>query len=78
MKRVVRKVFTTTQVARICRVAPRTVHKWFDCGRLKGYLIPGTLDRRIPRDQLVKFLEEQCFCEPLEAVSIFDGPENPA
>ena len=35
------KVFTTGQVAKICKVAPRTVSKWFDSGRLKGYRIPG-------------------------------------
>ena len=28
------KVFTTGQVAKICKVAPRTVSKWFDSGRL--------------------------------------------
>ena len=36
------KVFTTGQVAKICKVAPRTVSKWFDSGRLKGYRIPGS------------------------------------
>jgi PleD family two-component response regulator len=39
-------------------VAPRTVSKWFDSGRLKGYRIPGSQDRRIPRDYLIKFLKE--------------------
>ena len=34
-----KKVFTTGQVAKICKVAPRTVSKWFDSGRLRGYLI---------------------------------------
>lgn len=51
-------VYTTGQVARICKVAPRTVSKWFDSGRLKGYRIPGSQDRRIPRDQLIRFLKE--------------------
>ena len=37
-----KKVFTTGQVAKICKVAPRTVSKWFDSGRLKGYRIPGS------------------------------------
>ena len=52
------KVFTTGQVAKICKVAPRTVSKWFDSGRLKGYRIPGSQDRRIPREFLIKFLKE--------------------
>ena len=53
-----KKVFTTGQVAKICKVAPRTVSKWFDSGRLKGYRIPGSQDRRIPREYLIRFLKE--------------------
>lgn len=52
------KVLTTGQVAKICKVAPRTVSKWFDSGRLKGYRIPGSKDRRIPRQNLTKFMQE--------------------
>jgi excisionase family DNA binding protein len=52
----VAKVFTTGQVAEICQVAPRTVSKWFDSGRLRGYRIPGSRDRRIPRESLKAFL----------------------
>jgi excisionase family DNA binding protein len=51
-------VFTTGQVAKICKVAPRTVIKWFDAGKLKGYKIPGSNDRRIPREALIRFLTE--------------------
>ena len=53
-----KKVFTTGQVAKICKVAPRTVSKWFDSGRLRGYRIPGSQDRRIPREHLIRFLKE--------------------
>lgn len=49
-------VLTTGEVARICHVAPRTVSKWFDSGRLKGYRVPGSPDRRVPRENLVAFL----------------------
>ena len=49
-------VLTTGEVAKICSVAPRTVSKWFDSGQLRGYRIPGSKDRRIPMDQLVKFM----------------------
>jgi len=52
------KVYTTGQVAKICQVAPRRVSQWFDSGRLKGYRIPGSQDRRIPREYLIKFLKE--------------------
>lgn len=56
-----RDVYTTGQVARLCRVAPRTVSKWFDSGRLKGYRIPGGQDRRIPVAQLRRFLVDSGF-----------------
>lgn len=52
------EVFTTGQVARICKVATKTAAKWFDSGQLKGYRIPGSTDRRIPRASLVKFLKD--------------------
>lgn len=52
------KVFTTGQTAELCNVAPRTVCKWIDTGLLKGYRIPGSLERRVPREHLVRFLRE--------------------
>ncbi|MFQ5589876.1 MAG: helix-turn-helix domain-containing protein [Phycisphaerae bacterium] len=51
-----RNVLTTGEVAKICSVAPRTVSKWFDAGQLRGYRIPGSKDRRIPLDQLLRFM----------------------
>lgn len=50
-------IFTTGQVAKLCKVAPRTVTKWFDLGHLRGYRIPGSQDRRIPRESLIQFLK---------------------
>ena len=52
-----RDVLTTGQVAKICNVAPRTVSKWFDSGQLRGYRIPGSKDRRIPLQHLIRFMK---------------------
>lgn len=52
-----REVLTTGEVAKLCNVAPRTVSKWFDSGQLKGYRIPGSKDRRIPVNELVRFMK---------------------
>ena len=52
-----RDVLTTGQVSRICKVAPRTVCKWFDSGELRGYRIPGSRDRRIPVGELIRFMK---------------------
>lgn len=51
-------VLTTGEVARICNVAPRTVSKWFDSGQLNGYRIPGSKDRRIPLNGLIRFMKQ--------------------
>ena len=51
------KVFTTGQVGKICKVSPRTVAKWFDERGLKGYRIPNSQDRRIPRQYLIPYLK---------------------
>ncbi len=61
-----RDILTTGQVARICRVAPRTVSKWVDTGKLRGYRIPGSRDRRIPAEQLAAFLRAHNM--PLDAL----------
>lgn len=53
-----RDILTTGEVARICKVAPRTVSKWFDTGELSGYRIPGSKDRRIPLAELLLFMEK--------------------
>lgn len=52
-----KNVLTTGEVARICNVAPRTVSKWFDSGQLGGYRIPGSKDRRIPLNELTRFMK---------------------
>ncbi len=53
----IKDVLTTGEVAKICSVAPRTVSKWFDSGALHGYRIPGSKDRRIPLNQLIRFMK---------------------
>jgi len=62
-------VLTTGEVAKICKVAPRTVTKWFDSGQLRGYKIPGSKDRRIPISQLLRFMKNNNM--PLEGMIHF-------
>jgi len=51
-----KEALTTGEVARICNVAARTVSKWIDGGRLEGYRIPGSRDRRVRVSALEHFV----------------------
>jgi excisionase family DNA binding protein len=53
-----KEVLTTGDVARLCRVTIRTVIKWFEQGRLEGYRLPGSRDRRFTRAAVRRFLAE--------------------
>ena len=51
-------VFTTGEAAKICKVSQQTIIRCFDSGQLKGFRVPGSRFRRIPRDVLYKFMKE--------------------
>ena len=51
-------VFTTGEAAKICKVSQQTIIRCFDSGQLKGFRVPGSRFRRIPRETLYKFMKE--------------------
>jgi two-component system response regulator VicR len=51
------KSYTTGEVARFCQVTKRTVIKWIDGGKLKGYTIPGSRHRRVSAGSLGEFMK---------------------
>ncbi len=51
-------VFTTGEAAKICKVSQQTIIRCFDNGSLKGFRVPGSRFRRIPRDQLFAFMKD--------------------
>jgi excisionase family DNA binding protein len=51
-------VFTTGEAARICNISQQTIIRNFDTGRLRGFRVPGSKFRRIPRSCLVEFMRE--------------------
>ncbi len=55
---ILKSVYTTGEVAEICKLSQQTVIRCFDSGRLKGYRVPGSKFRRIPRDALIQFMKE--------------------
>ncbi|MHC4063561.1 MAG: response regulator [Planctomycetota bacterium] len=53
-----KSVYTTGEVSQICRVSQQTVIRCFDAGKLKGFRVPGSRFRRIPRESLISFMKE--------------------
>lgn len=51
-----KRVFTTGEAAKVCGVSQQTIIRSFDAGRLTGFKVPGSKFRRIPRDELVRFM----------------------
>jgi excisionase family DNA binding protein len=51
-------VFTTGEAAKICKVSQQTIIRCFDSGQLKGFRVPGSRFRRIPREQLFVFMRD--------------------
>ncbi len=61
-----KELFTTGEAAEICRVSQQTIIRCFDSGRLEGFRVPGSRFRRIPRENLVRFMKENSI--PLESL----------
>lgn len=53
-----KEVFTTGEAARICKVSQQTIIRCFDSGQLRGFRVPGSRFRRIPREELIRFMKE--------------------
>ncbi|WZO96337.1 response regulator [Isosphaeraceae bacterium EP7] len=51
-------VFTTGEAAKICKVSQQTIIRCFDSGQLRGFRVPGSRFRRIPRESLFRFMKE--------------------
>jgi len=50
--------FTTGEAAAICQVSQQTIIRCFDNGKLKGFRVPDSKFRRIPRESLFMFMRD--------------------
>lgn len=53
-----KRIFTTGEAAQICKVSQQTIIRCFDNGKLRGFRVPGSRFRRIPRAELLRFMRE--------------------
>ncbi len=51
-------VYTTGEAAKICKVSQQTIIRCFDSGQLRGFRVPGSRFRRIPRAELYQFMKD--------------------
>ena len=62
-----KRIFTTGEAAAVCKVSQQTIIRCFDSGRLTGFRVPGSKFRRIPRDELIRFMKANNIpTDPLE------------
>lgn len=61
-----KRIFTTGEAAEICKVSQQTIIRCFDAGRLTGFRVPGSRFRRIPREELIRFMRANNI--PLQAL----------
>jgi len=53
-----KRIFTTGEAAAVCKVSQQTIIRCFDSGRLQGFRVPGSRFRRIPREELLRFMRD--------------------
>lgn len=61
-----KRIFTTGEAAQVCKVSQQTIIRCFDSGRLTGFRVPGSRFRRIPREELIRFMKANGI--PLEQI----------
>jgi len=53
-----KSVYTTGEAAVICQLSQQTIIRCFDSGQLRGFRVPGSKFRRIPHEDLMKFMKD--------------------
>jgi len=76
-----RDLFTTGQVAQICEISAMTVIRYCDSGKIKASKSPVTNVRRIPRDELIRFMKSYDIpverLEAYEKIRVFVADDEP-
>ncbi|MDY6835530.1 MAG: helix-turn-helix domain-containing protein [Chloroflexota bacterium] len=62
------RFYTVLETAEELSVSPNTVRVWCDKGIIKCYRLSRRGDRRIPKDEIDKFLEESFQSNPIDII----------
>jgi excisionase family DNA binding protein len=70
----IKSAYTTGEAAHICNLSQTTIIRLFDSGVLKGYRVPGSRFRRIPHEDLERFLTEHALPNTLAQPTANEQP----
>jgi len=70
----IKSAYTTGEAAHICNLSQTTIIRLFDSGVLKGYRVPGSRFRRIPHEDLERFLTEHALPNTLAQPTAGEQP----
>lgn len=74
----IKSAYTTGEAAHICNLSQTTIIRLFDSGVLKGYRVPGSRFRRIPHEDLERFLTEHALPNTLAQPAANEQPTDAA
>jgi excisionase family DNA binding protein len=64
-----KRIFTTGEAAAACGLSQQTIIRCFDSGRIGGFKVPGSKFRRIPREDLIRFMRANNI--PVDSIESF-------
>lgn len=70
-----KSAYSTGEVARICCLSQTSIIRLFDSGVISGYRIPNSRFRRIPHEELLRFIQTHGLPNPLDATT--ETPDAP-
>jgi hypothetical protein len=62
-----KSAYSTGEVARICCLSQTSIIRLFDSGVISGYRVPTSRFRRIPHEELVRFIQDHGLPNSFEA-----------
>lgn len=64
-----KSAYTTGEVAQICSLSQTSIIRLFDSGVISGYRVPTSRFRRVPHEELMRFIRDHGLPNPLESAA---------
>jgi hypothetical protein len=70
------ETYTVAQIARFMRVADRIVSRWLDAKRLEGFRCPVTLQWKVAKSVMLKFMRDNAIPIPDSIATPVDAMQS--